>query len=261
VVNVMRGGPGLGNIAPEQSDIKLACRGLGHGNTQAIVLAPSSPQEMLDLTRLAFELSLAYRNPAIVVADGYLGQVTGRVELPRTYTQPGLPPWAVWGDAAHRRNLVSSIHLSEQELEAHNRRLVAKYEEMARREQRAELFRCDDADVLLVACNTPARMAKGAVEALRAKGVLAGLLRPLTLWPFPVRLLLPLLPQLRQLVVVEASHGQLEDELRLALSHAGAPPPPIEPLRSYGGVLPSEQAIVDAVQGGAAAAGRQQLSA
>jgi pyruvate/2-oxoacid:ferredoxin oxidoreductase alpha subunit len=167
----------------------------------------------------------------------------------------------VWGDAAHRRNLVSSIHLSEQELEAHNRRLVAKYEEMARREQRAELFRCDDADVLLVACNTPARMAKGAVEALRAKGVLAGLLRPLTLWPFPVRLLLPLLPQLRQLVVVEASHGQLEDELRLALSHAGAPPPPIEPLRSYGGVLPSEQAIVDAVQGGAAAAGRQQLSA
>jgi len=246
-VDVMRGGPGLGNIAPEQSDIKLACRGLGHGNTHAIVLAPSSPQEMLDLTMLAFELAFEYRTPAIVLADGYLGQVTGRVELPRTLVKPGLPGWAVWGDASHRRNLVSSIYLEETELEAHNLKLIAKYDKIARREQRADLFRCDDADVVLVACNTPARMAKGAVSALRAQGVRAGLLRPQTLWPFPIRLLLPMLPRLRRLIVVEASYGQLEDELRLALSHEGVKHPKLESLRRYGGVLPGERDIVEAV--------------
>jgi 2-oxoisovalerate ferredoxin oxidoreductase alpha subunit len=254
-VDVMRGGPGLGNIAPEQSDIKLACRGLGHGNTQAIVLAPASPQEMLDLTMLAFELAFEYRTPVIVLADGYLGQVTGKVELPRTLVKPGLPGWAVWGDASHRRNLISSIYLAESELEAHNLHLIAKYDEMARREQRADLFRCDDAEVVLVACNTPARMAKGAVSALRERGVRAGLLRPQTLWPFPIRFLLPLLPRLRRLIVVEASYGQLEDELRLALSHAetaaetaaGAAHPKLESLRRYGGVLPSEHEIIDAV--------------
>ncbi len=225
-VDVMRGGPGLGNIAPEQSDIKLACRGLGHGNTYAIVLAPATPQEMLDLTRLAFELAFEHRTPVVVLADGYLGQVTGQVRLPRTLVKPGLPAWAVWGDAAHRRNLISSIHLAETELEAHNLRLIEKYTRIREREQRAELFLCDDAEVLLVACNTPARMAKGAVRALRARGVRAGLLRPQTLWPFPVRFLLPLLGRLRRLIVVEASYGQLEDELRLALSHAGAAHPP-----------------------------------
>jgi pyruvate/2-oxoacid:ferredoxin oxidoreductase alpha subunit len=246
-VDVMRGGPGLGNIAPEQSDIKLACRGLGHGNTHAIVLAPSSPQEMLDLSFLAFELAFAYRTPVIVLADGYLGQVTGKVCLPSMLRQPGLPGWAVWGDASHRRNLVSSIYLAEQELEAHNLKLIAKYDKVARLEQRADLFECDDADVLLVACNTPARMAKGAVRALRSQGVRAGLLRPQTLWPFPIRFLLPFAPRLRRLIVVEASYGQLEDELRLALSHAEVAHPRIESLRHYGGVLPSEREIIDTV--------------
>src|SRR5512147_1501424 len=113
VVNVMRGGPGLGNIGPEQADIKLACRGLGHGNTQAIVLAPATPQEMLDLTMLAFDLSFKYRNPVVVLADGYLGQMTAKVDLPHTMVKPGLPAWAVWGDASHRRNLISSIYLLE----------------------------------------------------------------------------------------------------------------------------------------------------
>jgi 2-oxoisovalerate ferredoxin oxidoreductase alpha subunit len=253
-VDVMRGGPGLGNIAPEQSDIKLACRGLGHGNTHAIVLAPAAPQEMLDLTMLAFELTFAYRTPVVVLADGYLGQVTGKVTLPRTMVKPGLPGWAVWGDAEHRHNLVSSIHLSEAELEAHNLRLIEKYARMTEAEQRAELFRCDDAEVLVVACNTPARMAKGAVRALRSQGVRAGLFRPQTLWPFPVRLLLPHLDRARRLVVVEASHGQLEDELRLALSHAGAAHPRIEWLRHYGGVLPDEREIIGAVLAGAGVA-------
>jgi pyruvate/2-oxoacid:ferredoxin oxidoreductase alpha subunit/NAD-dependent dihydropyrimidine dehydrogenase PreA subunit len=246
VVNVMRGGPGLGNIAPEQSDIKLACRGLGHGNTHAIVLAPGTPQEMLDLTYLAFELALRYRNPVVVLADGYLGQMTGRVRLPPALVAPGLPSWAVAGDAEHRKNLVTSIFLAEADLEAHNRALIAKYERMTLHEQRADVFRVDDADVLLVACNTPARTAKGAVRTLRERGVRAGLFRPLTLWPFPIQALRRLLRPGVCLLVVEAGDGQLEDELRLALSVAGLATPRLAHLRRHGGVLPTAAEIVDA---------------
>ncbi len=248
-VNVMRGGPGLGNIAPEQADVKLCCRGLGHGNTHGIVLAPSTPQEMLDLTMLAFELSFAYRNPVVIVSDGYLGQMTGRVTLPRTMLKPGLPEWAVWGDLMHRGNLISSIELDEHDLEKRNEQLNEKYARIKAVEQRVDRFLCDGADTLVIAFGTPARMAKGAVKALREKGVAAGLYRPVTLWPFPVDALLPLLPQLKRIVVVEASNGQLEDELRLALSHAGVPLPRIEHLRHMGGVLPQQSEIVDLVLG------------
>lgn len=245
-VNVMRGGPGLGNIAPEQADIKLACRGLGHGNTQAIVLAPSTPQEMLDLTMKAFELSFKYRNPVVVLCDGYLGQMTGKVTLPNYMIKPGIPEWAVYGDRLHRGNLISSIQLAELDLEAHNVHLNRKYELMTENEQRADLFHCDDAEILLVACNTPARMAKGAVRALRQEGIKAGLFRPQTLWPFPIQLLKPLLEHAARLIVVEASNGQLEDELRLALSHAGvAAPLPIHNVRHFGGVLPQQDEIVE----------------
>ena len=164
IINVMRGGPGLGNIAPEQSDIKLACRGLGHGNTHGVVLTPSTPQEMLDLTILAFDLSFRYRNPVVLLCDGYLGQMTGRVTLPDELTLPGLPEWAVWGDREHRRNLIASIFLNEPDLEAHNEFINTKYERMIAEEQRAEPFYCHDAEWLLLACTTPARMTKGAVE-------------------------------------------------------------------------------------------------
>lgn len=249
VVDVMRGGPGLGNIGPEQADIKLACRGLGHGNTHAIVLAPSTPQEMLDFTYTAFELAAKYRNPVVVLADGYLGQMTGRVTLPRTMVKPGLPGWAVYGDCEHRGNLVSSIFLSESDLETHNRDLNAKYAAMAEAEQRAELFQAEDAEVLIVAANTPARMAKGAVRVLRQRGVRAGLFRPQTLWPFPIRALRPLLRPGVRLLVVEASEGQLEDELRLALSHADLRVPPLAHLRHQGGVLPTAGEIVDHAAG------------
>jgi pyruvate/2-oxoacid:ferredoxin oxidoreductase alpha subunit len=247
VVNIVRGGPGLGNIAPEQSDIKLACRGLGHGNTHAIILAPSTPQEMLDMTMWAFDLSFKYRNPVVVLGDGYLGQMTGRVVLPREMVKPGIPEWAVWGDREHRRNLVASIHLDESDLEAHNAHLSRKYASM-RQEARADLYLCDDADVVLVACNTPARMAKGAVQDLRGAGVKAGLFRPQTIWPFPIGDLLPLLPHARRIVVVEAGPGQLEDELRLALSHADVlRHPPIEHVRRAGGHLPQHDEITAAV--------------
>ncbi len=247
-VNVMRGGPGLGNIGPEQSDVKLACHGLGHGHTQAVVLAPSTPQEMLDLTFLAFELSFRYRNPVVVLADGYLGQMTGRVRLPPALVRPGLPAWAVPGDAAHRQNLICSFHLAEPDLEAHNHRLTEKYRRIAAAEQRADLYRCEDAEVLLVACHMPARMAKGAVRVLRGEGVAAGLFRPQTLWPFPVDALRPLLGRARRVVVVEASEGQLEDELRLALAREGTALPALAHVRRCGGMLPSQREIVEGVR-------------
>lgn len=246
-VNVMRGGPGLGNIGPEQADIKLVCRGLGHGNTHAIVLAPSAPQEMLDLTMLAFKLAFQYRNPVVIVGDGYMGQMTGKVNLPEFMIQPGIPEWAVYGDAAHRRNLISSIQLSEDDLEKHNIHLNEKYDRIEETEQRAEKYLCDDADLLIVACNTPARMAKGAVRDLRSKGIRAGLFRPITLWPFPVKELAELIPTAKKIVMVEAGSGQLEDEMRLALSCSGIACPPVRTVQHFGGVLPQAQEIIQRV--------------
>jgi len=248
-VNVMRGGPGLGNIAPEQSDLKLACRGLGHGNTHAICLTPSTPQEMLDLTMLAFDLSFKYRHPVILLADGYLGQMTGKVTLPETMVQPGIPAWGVYGDAMHRGNINTSIYLIEADLEAHNQHINGKYAAMTRDEQRADVFWCDDADVLLVACNTPARMAKGAVEVLRGEGIKAGLFRPITVWPFPIDLLRDAARRAKRIVVVEASNGQLEDELRLALSRDGIRDyAEIEHVRRMGGILPQMDEIIAKVR-------------
>lgn len=246
-LNAMRGGPGLGNIGPEQADIKLVCRGLGHGNSYAPVLAPTTPQEMLDLTIEAFRIAFEYRTPVIIAADGYLGQMTGKVQLPDHAAEPGLPSWAVWGDDAHRSNLICSIYLAEPDLEAHNQHLNAKYRRIVEREQRSSLFWTDDADILVVACNTPARMAKGAVEVLRNQGVRAGLFAPHTLWPFPIDSLREILPRVSTLFVVEASAGQLEDEVRLALSRADIRPPKIGHLRRMGGVLPQVEEIVSTV--------------
>jgi pyruvate/2-oxoacid:ferredoxin oxidoreductase alpha subunit len=247
-VNVMRGGPGLGNIAPEQADVKLACHGLGHGHTQCISLMPSTPQEMLDLTILAFELSFKYRNPVLILADGYLGQMTGKVQLPDHMTQPGIPAWAVYGDRNHRKNLISSIQLLEQDLEKFNMYLQKKYESM-QVEARAEAFLTEDAEVLLVACNTPARAAKGAVQNLRDLGIKAGLFRPITIWPFPVEQLKALLPKTTRIVMVEANAGgQIENELRLALSKAGVTTlPPISAVRRFGGLLPQQTEVVEHV--------------
>jgi pyruvate/2-oxoacid:ferredoxin oxidoreductase alpha subunit/NAD-dependent dihydropyrimidine dehydrogenase PreA subunit len=247
-VNIMRGGPGLGNIGPEQADIKLVCRGLGHGNTHAIVLAPATPQEMLDIAMVSFELAFKYRNPVVIVGDGYLGQMSGKVRLPREMVRPGIPEWAVFGDRSHRGNLICSMHLSEVDLERHNIHLNEKYARMTAAEQRSDLYRCEDAEILLVACNTPSQLAKGAVKELREKGLKVGLFRPITLWPFPIEALRPLVDRARRLVVVEASSGQLEDELRLALSHADVHlPAPMSHVRRMGGILPSQDEIVEHV--------------
>lgn len=251
-VNIMRGGPGLGNISPEQADIKLVCRGLGHGNTHAIVLAPASPQEMLDLTILAFDLAFKYRNPVIIAGDGYLGQITGRVDLPKEMVKPGLPAWAVHGDRGHRANLINSFRLDESDLEEFNISLNDKYRRMAKNEQRSERYLCDDANWLIIASNTPARIAKGAVRTLRSKGIKAGLFRPITLWPFPVDDLVPLLKRgkdiVKNIVMVEAGPGQLEDELRLALSYSSLDRIPyIDRVQRYGGVLPQPADMVEKV--------------
>jgi pyruvate/2-oxoacid:ferredoxin oxidoreductase alpha subunit/NAD-dependent dihydropyrimidine dehydrogenase PreA subunit len=248
-VHIMRGGPGLGNIGPEQADIKLVCRGLGHGNTHAIALAPASPQEMLDLTMLSFDLAFKYRNPVVVLGDGYLGQMTGRAKLPSRMLKPGIPEWAVAGDRSHRENLICSLELDPEKLETHNAHLNEKYAQITAHEQRAEAYCCDDPSVLIVACNTPSQLAKGAIIELRSEGFKVGLLRPVTVWPFPVDQLCSLLPRVQHLLVVEASSGQLEDELRLALSHAGVhAPPPISHVRRMGGALPSQAEIADHVR-------------
>ncbi len=247
-VNVMRPGPGLGFIGPEQSDIKLMCRGLGHGNTHAIVLAPSSPQEMLDLTFEAFALSFKYRNPVIIAADGFLGQITGRVTLPDHLVEPGLPDWAVWGDAAHRGNLNTSIFQDWADLERHNEHLCRKYDAMRAAEQRSTGYRLDGARTLVIACTTPARMARAAVARLRAEGRPVGLFQPVSLWPFPIDALAQHLQAAKRVVVVEASAGQLEDELRLALHHADVSGIEFHHVRHMGGILPNDQEIYDAVR-------------
>ncbi len=244
IINVMRPGPGLGFIGPEQSDVKLVCRGLGHGNTHAIVFAPSSPQEMLDHTMLAFELSFKYRNPVIVAADGYLGQITGRVKLPDRMVKPGLPSWAVYGDAGHRGNLASSIFQDWQELEQHNEKICAKYERISKNEQRSKQMHTEDATTLVVAANMPARTAKAAVVRLRREGHQVGMFQPITLWPFPVDALVPLLPQLQNIVVVEASAGQLQDELRLSLVDHDTRHIRFHHVRHMGGILPEEREVV-----------------
>jgi len=183
----------------------------------------------------------------VLLGDGYLGQMTGKVQLPETMIKPGIPKWAVYGDAMHRKNLISSIFLTETELEAHNVHLNAKYDAM-QVEARAESFLCEDAKVVLIACNTPARTAKGAVQELRHQGIKAGLFRPITLWPFPVEDLKAAIHGADRIVVVEASAGQLEDEVRLALSKAGVRNfPEIEAVRRMGGILPQQSEILTRV--------------
>jgi pyruvate/2-oxoacid:ferredoxin oxidoreductase alpha subunit len=204
---------------------------------------------MLDAAMLSFELAFKYRNPVVILGDGYLGQMTGKVSLPDRMVVPGVPEWAVAGDRSHRGNLICSIELSEAGLERHNQALDAKYARMAAEEQRADLHHCDDAEVILVACNTPAQLAKGAVKELRDQGVRGGLFRPITLWPFPIDALREVVHRTRRIVVVEASSGQLEDEMRLALSHAELFAPTISHVRRQGGILPSQAEIVDHVLG------------
>lgn len=239
IVDVVRGGPGLGNIAPEQSDYFAMVKGGGHGNYRNIVLAPASVQEMCDLTMLAFELADKYRNPAVILADGFLGQMMEPLELEAREIRIPEKAWAVKGTAETRKNLISSIYLEPDELEAHQRKLEAKYKLVARQETRHELYEADDAEVLLVGYGIVSRVLRSAVEQARAEGMRVGLFRPITLWPFPSGALAKAATRAHRVLVVELSNGQMLEDVRLAVNGKV----PVDFYGRVGGNVPSVEEI------------------
>jgi 2-oxoglutarate ferredoxin oxidoreductase subunit alpha len=240
VVNVMRGGPGLGNIAPAQGDYFQVTRGLGHGDTHGIVLAPSTVQEIVDLMPVAFELAERYRLPVVIAADGILGQMMEPVTLPEPIAPPPPPDWATTGAVGTPR-VISSIYLEPEELEQHVLSLMRTYQEIREREQRWEAYRADDAEVLVVAYGTAARVVRSAVDRVRAQGLAAGLIRPITLWPFPTS---AFERSPRRWLVVELSAGQMVEDVRLALSGRA----PVGLYGRVGGVVPSPVEVSEAIR-------------
>jgi len=244
VANIMRGGPGLGNIAPEQGDYNQIVKGGGHGNYRTLVLAPDSVQEMADLTTLAFDLADEYRNPVVVLADGYTGQMMEPVEFaPRAFVPPP-PEWTVRGTAETRHNLICSIYLEPDLMERHVRKLEAKYQRAEREAVRAECWRTEDAEIVLVGYGIMGRVLKAVVEMARARGMAVGLLRPITLFPFPVAQIRELSRRAKAFAVVELSTGQLVDDVRLALEGRR----PVEFYSRVGGNVPSAEEVLAFVE-------------
>jgi 2-oxoisovalerate ferredoxin oxidoreductase alpha subunit len=239
IVDIVRGGPGLGNIAPEQSDYFAMVKGGGHGCYRNLVLAPASVQEMADLTVLAFELADKYRNPAIVLADGFIGQMMEPLEL--EYCEPNIPerPWAVRGTPETRKNLISSIYLETDVLEEHVRKLEAKYIRAAQLEARQEVLQTEDAEVLLVGYGITSRVLRSAVEMARREGLKAGLFRPITLWPFPAKALAEAASKVNRILVVELSNGQMLEDVKLAVNGKV----PVEFYGRTGGNVPSVEEV------------------
>jgi 2-oxoisovalerate ferredoxin oxidoreductase alpha subunit len=239
VVDVVRGGPGLGNIAPEQSDYFAVVKGGGHGCYRNLVLAPASVQEMADLTTLAFELADRYRNPAVILTDGVVGQMMEPIEL--EVSDPHIPekPWAVKGTAETRKNLVSSIYLEPDELEAHVNKLEKKYQLAQQMEQRFETYMADDADILLVGYGIVSRVLRSTVEQARAQGLRVGLFRPISLWPFPSKPLMEYAQKCRFVQVVEMSTGQMVEDVKLTINGRV----PIEFYGRTGGNIPSVEEV------------------
>jgi len=239
IVDVVRGGPGLGNIAPEQSDYFAMVKGGGHGNYRNIVVAPASVQEMCDLTMLAFELADRYRNPAVVLTDGFVGQMMEPLDL--NYSPAVLPekPWAVKGTPETRANLISSIFLEPDDLEQHQRQMEAKYIRCAETEVRHELYRAEDAEILLVGFGIVSRVLRSTVDALRKDGVHAGLFRPITLWPYPSAELARVAASADKILVVELSNGQMLEDVRLAVNGKV----PVEFYGRVGGNVPSVEEL------------------
>ena len=239
IVDVVRGGPGLGNIAPEQSDYFAMVKGGGHGNYHNIVLAPASVQEMAEFTVLALELADKYRNPAIVLTDCFVGQMMEPLDLEYREAQPPDKPWAVKGTAETRKNLVSSIFLEPDELEEHQRKMEAKYLRAQQQEPRHELYHTDGAEVLLVGYGIVSRVLRSTVEGARREGLRIGLFRPITLWPFPSKALAEATVGVEKVLVVELSNGQMVEDVRLALSGKV----PVEFYGRAGGNVPSVEEI------------------
>lgn len=245
IVDIVRGGPGLGNIAPEQSDYAAVVKGGGHGNYHNFVVAPSSVQEMATLTMLAFDLADRYRNPAVVLADGFTGQMIEPLDLELEQEEHTAPEkdWAVLGTAASRKNLITSIYLEPDELEAHQRKLEAKYRLAEQLEPRHELYMAEDAEVLLVGYGIVSRVLRSAVEHARAAGLKVGLFRPITLWPFPKGALVEAARKVHGVRVVELSNGQMVEDVRLALEGQV----PVGLYTRVGGNVPSAEEIQEQV--------------
>ena len=239
IADITRGGPGLGNIASEQSDYHQVVKGGGNGNYRTIVLAPYSVQEMADLTALAFELADRYRNPVVLLADGFVGQMMEPVEFVASATAPSQPGWAVAGTAESRGNMITSLHMATDDLEAHVHALEAKYRLAENREARAEEWHARDADVVLVGYGIIGRILKAVTAELREKGMSVGLLRPVTLYPFPKAEFQRVARTARAFVVVEMSNGQMIDDVRLALNCSR----PVEFYSRVGGNVPSHEEV------------------
>jgi pyruvate/2-oxoacid:ferredoxin oxidoreductase alpha subunit len=239
IVDVVRGGPGLGNIAPEQSDYFCVVKGGGHGCYRNIVLAPSSVQEMFDLTVLAFELADRYRNPVVIMTDGYVGQMMEPLDITLRDIAPPAKEWAVKGTAETRKNLVTSIQLEADALEALVRKLEAKYQLAQELETRYETYLAEDADVLLIGHGIVSRILRSTVDQLRAQGVKAGLFRPITLWPFPSRELRATAEHVRSVMVVELSTGMMLEDVKLTLNGTR----PVEFYGRAGGNVPTAEEL------------------
>ena len=251
VVNVQRGGPGLGTIQPSQSDYFQATRGGGNGDYYVIVLAPNSVQEMADFVDLAFELAFKYRNPAMILSDGVIGQMMEKVVLPEQKPRKTeeeirrLYPWATVGRTPDRQpNIMTSLELKPEVMEARNLHLQAKYAEIKEKEVRFETQNTDDADYIIVAFGSAARIAEKAIELARAEGIKVGLFRPITLWPFPEKQIAQLAQGKKGVLVAEINAGQMVEDVRLAINGAV----PVEHFGRLGGIVPEPEEIVSALR-------------
>ena len=250
-VNVQRGGPGLGTIQPSQSDYFQATRGGGNGDYYVITLAPASVQEMADFVDLAFELAFKYRTPAMILSDGVIGQMMERIVLPpfkprRTEEEIRKEcPWAAMGRPKDRQpNIITSLELQPEVMEQRNLHLQRKYDEIRANEVRYETFNCEDADYLIVAFGSAARISQKAIELAREEGIKVGLLRPITLWPFPSKEVAAAAEGKKGVLSVEINAGQMVEDIRLAINGKV----PVEHFGRLGGIVPDPDEIVKALK-------------
>jgi 2-oxoglutarate ferredoxin oxidoreductase subunit alpha len=247
IINVQRGGPGLGGIQPSQADYWMATRAAGHGDGHVIVFAPSTVQEMANLVALAFDLGDTYRTPVMVLADGLLGQMMEPVELPEPVADGDLPakPWALSGHQNKRsHNSVNSLFLVAQELEDSITSRWVRYEQIKANEQRAESYLTADADFIIVAYGAAARIARSAVNKARDEGIKAGLIRPITLWPYPVDVIEASIERTTAYLVTEFSMGQMVDDVRLAVDGRR----PVDFFAHTGGIVPTPEEVTEALR-------------
>lgn len=241
IVNVQRGGPGLGGIQPSQSDYFQATKGGGHGDYHLIVLAPASVQEMADLTAHAFDLADKYRMPAMILADGTMGQMMEPVELPEESSSKVEKPWAVNGTKCEREhNIVNSLYLVPEELEKKNFERFEKYAVVEENEVMYESYMMDDAEYCIVAFGIAARVSKNAITAARKKGIKVGMIRPITLWPFPKKAISEAADKVKAFISVELSMGQMIEDIRLAEECRR----PVELCSRTGGMIPDPEQIL-----------------